>query len=454
MNKDQSIRGLISQLEQKGELHHVQNEVDPQYELAAVLSLRARGPAQFFRQVKGYQIPVVGNLINSRARIARSLGLNPGQLDTACLEALDRGIPPEIVKQGPVQEVIHNEPLALERLLPVPTWYELEEGPYVTAGVIVAKDPTTGLRNVSIARLRVEGGNRMMAGIGPTHHLSELLRRAEALGQPLEMAVAIGNHPAMLLASQMYVDLGHDEFDIAGRLLREPVRLVPCRTVDLEVPAEAEIVLEGTLHADEPIQESHISEFQGFYLSYGPGQSFKVNAVTHRKDPIYQAISLGFAPEHALLGGIAIGATTCRALQRVIPSVRRVVITEGGMGRLHAIITMENPKPGEEKRAIVLAMGQTNLFKLVLVVDHGIDPEDPLQVEWAVAAHFRGEEDLLILPGMKADRCELHHRNLTVTKMGLVATGRYDDENLPRKLILARIPSQVLEKVRQELESY
>ena len=300
--------------------------------------------------------------------------------------------------------------MALEKLLPVPTWFEHEDGPYVTAGVIVAKDPTTGKRNVSIARFRVEGGNIMMAGIGPTHHLSELRRRAAAQGRPLEIAVAIGNHPAVLLASQYYVELGEDEFDFAGYFLGEPVRLVKCKTVDLEVPAEAEIVLEGLLHSDRLIAETRISEFQGFYLSYGPGQTFEVKAVTHRQDAVYQAILLGLAPEHALLGAVAIGATTCRALKRVIPTVRRVVITEGGAGRLHAVITMENPKRGEEKRAIILAMGTTNLLKLVLVVDHDIDPEDPFQVEWAVACYFRGKEDLVVLEGMKADRCELQHK--------------------------------------------
>ena len=123
----------------------------------------------------------------------------------------------------------------------MPTWFEREAGPYISAGVIVAKDPETMKRNVSIARLRLEGGARLMAGIAHSHHLYRLAQKAKALGRPLEVAIAIGNHAAVLLASQMYLDLGEDEFAIAGALLREPLRLAACRTVDLEVPAETEI---------------------------------------------------------------------------------------------------------------------------------------------------------------------------------------------------------------------
>jgi 2,5-furandicarboxylate decarboxylase 1 len=165
--------------------------------------------------------------------------------------------------------------LDLARLLPVPTWFEREGGPYITAGVIVAKDPDTGRRNVSIARLRLEGGARLMAGIALNHHLYRLAQKATAMGRPLEIAVSIGNHTAVLLASQMYLDLGEDEFAIAGGFFGEPVRLLKCKTVDLEVPAETEIVLEGLLRPDELIEEGPVSEFPGFYVRYGPGLAYR-----------------------------------------------------------------------------------------------------------------------------------------------------------------------------------
>lgn len=450
----QSLRSILARFEQTGDLHYIDRPVDPHYEIGAVLALRNHGPTQFFRHVTGYEMPLVGNLLNTRRKIAQGLGVEQRQVQAACLAALAQGIQPELVAEGPVQEVVLTEPLDLAHHLPVPTWFEQEGGPYITAGVIVAKDPETGRRNVSIARLRLEGGNRLMAGIAPTHHLSELMRRAQAQGQPLQIAVIIGNHPATLLASQMYVDLGHDEYDIAGGLLGEPLRLVRCHSVDLEVPAEAEIVLEGSLHADEQIEEGPVSEFPGFYVRYGLGHGVRIKTITHRHDAIYQAILPGYAAEHLLLGAVAIGATTCRALQRVIPSVRQVLITEGGMGRLHAIITMRRPKPGEGKRAIMLAMGQVNLLKLVIVVDDDIDPENWTQVEWALAARFRGEADLMVIPGVKADRCEPQERELTVTKIGLVATTQPGDGEPGSKFQFAQPPQALLERVRQELDSY
>jgi 2,5-furandicarboxylate decarboxylase 1 len=451
---DQSMRATLAAFERSGDLHVVERVVDPRYELGAVLSLRGRGQTQVFRRVAGHSLPVVGNLLNTREKIARALGIERRAVQSRIIAALDNGLPPEVVPSGPVQEVVLRDRLDIGQRLPVPHWFEQEAGPYITAGVIVAKDPETGRRNVSIARLRLEGGERLMAGIAPTHHLAELMRRAHARGHPLEIAVAIGNHPAVLLASQMYVDLGHDEFDVAGALLGEPLRLVKCATVDLEVPAEAEIVIEGTLHADERIEEGPVSEFPGFYVRYGAGHGVRARAMTMRRDAIYQAIAPGYEPEHLLLGGTAIGATTCRVLRRVIPAVREVLLTEGGMGRLHAIITMHKPKRGEGKRAVMLAMGTVNLLKLVIVVDDDIDPEDWRQVEWALAARMRGERDIMIIPGVKADRCEPQEHNLTVAKVGIVATTQPGDGDSGGRFEYACAPEEVLERVRRDLEYY
>lgn len=449
------MRGFLAALEQAGQLHRVGRETDPRFEIAAVLSLRERGPAQLFTRVKGGGgMPVVGNLYNDRGRFAAALGVAREALDDRCLAALAAPVPPVMVTDAPVQAVVHDSPLDIGALLPVPQWFEREAAPYITAGVIVAKDPETGRRNVSIARLRLEGGNRLMAGIAKNHHLAILAEKARARGHDLEIAVAIGNHAAVLLGSQMYLGLGDDEYDVAGGLLGEPVALVKCRTVDLEVPAHAEIVLEGRLRPAEPIEEGAVSEFPGFYVYYGPGIAAEIDCVTHRTDAIYQAILPGYAAEHCLLGAVAIGATLTRDLQRSIPAVRRVFVTEGGMGRLHAVITMHRPRLGEGKRAVLLAMGLVNLLKLVTVVDDDIDPEDPRQVEWSLAARFRGHEDLIVLPGMKADRCDPLHENLVVTKIGMVATTRPGDGEAGGRSEFAAPPRDVYDRIRRELERY
>jgi UbiD family decarboxylase len=448
------MRALTAALESDGHLHRVTAPVDPRFEIAAILGLRDGGPAQLFEAVRGHRMPVVGNVFVARARFAQALGIDREALSAFCLTALCNPVAPRMVGHAPVQEVIHRPPLDLGALLPVPHWFEREAAPYITAGVIVAKDPETGRRNVSIARLRLEGGPRLMAGIARNHHLHILAEKAKALGRDLEIAVAIGNHAAVLLGSQMYVGLGDDEFDIAGGLLGESVELAKCLTVDLEVPAHAEIVLEGRLKPDELIEEGPVSEFPGFYVSYGPGIAAEIGCVTHRRDAIYQAILPGYAAEHCLLGAIAIETTLTRDLQRSIPAVRRVVVTQGGMGRLHAVIAMHRPRLGEGKRAILLAMGLVNLLKLVTVVEDDVDPEDPRQVEWSLAARFRGEEDLVMLPGVKADRCDPVHEALTVTKVGMVAATRPGDGERDSRSEFAAPPKKVVERIRARLDTY
>lgn len=451
---DQSMRSFLATLEQRGELHRVIREVDSRFEIASVLSLRDRGPAQLFEDVRGHTMPVVGNLYNNRQRYALALGIDAAELDAFCLSALRAPIKPLLVDRAPVQEVTHKPPFDVGALLPVPHWFEKEGGPYITAGVIIAKDPETGRRNVSIARLRLEGGQRMMAGIAKNHHLAQLAEKAKRLGRDLEIAIAIGNHAAVLLGSQLYLDLGDDEFDTAGALLGEPIELVRCRTVDVEVPAHAEIVIEGRLRPDDLIDEGAVSEFPGFYVYYGPGIGVDVTCITHRKSALYQAILPGYAAEHCLMGAVSIGATLTRDLQRAIPAVKRVVITDGGMGRLHAVISMRRPRLGEGKRAILLAMGCVNLLKLVIAVEDDVEPDDWQQVEWSLAARFRGHEDLIVLPGVKADRCDPVHEDLVVTKIGMVATTRPGDGEPGGRSEFVKPPSDIYESVRRQLDDY
>lgn len=448
------MRGLTAALEAAGDLHRVTRSIDARFELGVVLSLRDRAAAVLFEQVGEYRMPVVGNLLTTRERFARGLGIAAAELDARCLDALKNPIAPVLIAHGPVQDVVHEGRIDLAALLPVPTWFERESGPYITAGVIIAKDPETARRNVSIARLRLEGGSRIMAGIAKNHHLFILAEKARRLGRKLEIAVAIGNHTAVMLGSQLYLGLGDDEYDNVGALLGEPLQLVKCQTVNLEVPAYAEIVLEGELDPTELIEEGPVSEFHGFYVNYGSGIGGAIRCVTHRQDAIYQAILPGYASEHCLLGGVAIGATLCQALQRMIPSVRRVLITEGGMGRLHAIISMHKPRLGEGKRAVLLAMGQVNLLKLVVVVDDDIDIENPREVEWALAARFRGHDDLVVIPGVKADRCDPVHEDLIVTKIGMIATTRPGDGEPHTRSERLAAPKQVIERVRSQLDQY
>ncbi len=320
-----SLRAFIRQLAAAGELRRIADEVDPRFELGAYLWQLARGPAVLFERVRGSAFPVVGNVLNSRERFGAALGIGWRDVYRHCVWALEHPVPPQLTSDAPCQEIEHELDLAR---LPVPTWCEHESGAYITAGVIVARDPDSGRRNVSIARVQVRSAREAFVGIAPNHHLSVFARRAAAQGRMLEVAVTIGQHPAVVLASNLYLRPGDDEFDTAGALLGKPVPLVRCRSIALEVPADSEFVLEGTLDPTSLLQEGPVSEFHGLYQRYAGGPRVTFSAITSRRDPLFQVIAPSFQPEHLLIGAVGIGATGGRAVTTALPEANaHVVIT-------------------------------------------------------------------------------------------------------------------------------
>jgi 4-hydroxy-3-polyprenylbenzoate decarboxylase len=444
---DQSIRGFLDRLEERGELLRVEREVDPVFEISAYLTELRRGPAALFERVRGHELPVVGNVLGSRERIASALGTEVGALDALLVDALARPVEPRLVDSGACQEVVVEDPDLAS--LPVPTFFEHETGPYVTAGAIVARDAQTGRRNWSIARLKLLGGNRAFIGIAPNHHLAVLARAAHARGEKLEIAVTIGNHPALLVAACYYLDLGEDELETAGALLGEPVELACCRSIDLEVPAQCEIVLEGTIDMGEIVDEGPVSEFHGMYETYKTGPVVTFSALTRRADAIYQAVQPGYNPEHVLLGAVAIGATLMRAIARAVPSVRAVAVTEGGSGRLHAVVALGEHRPGDPRKAMFAAWAAVNLVKVVTVVDDDVDVHDPVAVEWALGARMKADRDLVVVPGVRADRAEPLEQDGVIPKLGIDATRRAGDR---ADFTIAAPPAEVLARVRKDLE--
>jgi len=425
MNERQSIRRFVEQLEQAGELLHIGDPVDPRFDLSAFLSLADAGPALLFEKVTGASLPVLGNVLNSRRRIAAALGVEPQGLIAAIHEAIRAPIKPLVVDGGPVQaEVVETAPLDG---LPIPTFFEREARPYVTAGVILARDPHTGRGNASFARFAVLDGAQAMVGIAPNHHLALFARRAAALGRPLEIAVVIGAHPAIQLAACLYLGVGDDELECAGRLLGEPVRVTRAKTVDLMVPAEAELVLEGVIEADRPIEEGLVSEYHGMYESYGPGCLATFRALTRRTDAMFQVIEPGYHREHIYLGALPIAASLLSAIAAVVPNVRDVAVTEAGSGRTDVVIQIDAPRPGQARRAMFAAFAAVSIVKRVTVVDADIDPWDPVAVDWARMNRMRLERDLLLIPQSGADRSEPMEAEGLVTKAGYDATARPAD---------------------------
>ena len=379
------------------------------------------------RRVRGSDLPVVANLLPSRALIAEALGCGQEKLGAQLQRALDAPLEPRIVEQAACQEVVEQNP-DLARL-PIPRFFEHEGGPYITAGCIVARDPETGERNWSIARVRPLGGSRALVGIAPNHHLAVAARAARERGARLPIAVTIGNHPALLVAACLYLARGEDELRVAGALLGEPVALARCTQVPLEVPAGCEIVLEGELDLDASVEEGPVSEFHGGYERYGRAATATFHRLTRRSDAIYQAIVPGFHPEHALLGGVAIAAGLERKLRSTVPAVHAVAVPESGAGRLAAVVALGPHEPDDARAVALAALAAVNLVKLVTVVDDDVDPWDDAAVAHAVATRVIFDRDLHVLPAMRADRAEPLERGGTVAKLAIDATRRAGDRD-------------------------
>ncbi len=443
----QSLRHHLAQLQAADALHVVRESVDLEFELAAYLCLLPSDGAVLFDAVRGHSTKVVANLLTSRERIASSLGVAPAGLQRKIVEAIAEPVAPRLVTKAPVREVALEAP-DLARL-PVPTFFAGETGPYITAGVIVAKDPVTGRGNLSFARLKPLGGNRAFIGIAPNHHLAVLLRRAAERGETLPIAVTLGHHPAVLLAAALYLGLGDDELHVAGALLGEPIEVVRCRGVDLAVPAHCEMVLEGRIDAGNTVEEGAVSEFHGMYERYGVGQVATFDLLMQRRDAMFQVVQPGYHAEHIWIGAVAIAAGLARQIAQSVPSVGEVAVTPGGAGRLHAVISLQSPRPGDARRAMFAVWAAVSLIKQVTVVDADVDPWDPVRVEWALATRMRAERDLLVVPDVRADRAEPLERGGLVGKLGIDATRKAGDrsdwtEALP--------PPDVLERVRRRLD--
>ena len=429
----QSMRAFLGRLDQDGELLTLDAPVDVDFEVAACLAQTRDGAALCFRRpVRGgvsFDAPIVGNLVNALPRFAAALGCAQHEVQRRVIAAIENPLAHKLLGAAPCQETVVESP-DIERLLPIPRFFEKENGRYITAGAIVARDAVSGVTNFSIARLMPLGGSRAFVGIAPNHHLAVMARAARARGDKLDIAVSIGNHPAVLIAACLYLGLGDDELPIAGALLGAPLEAAKCIGSDLLVPAHCECVLEGKLDAGEPHEEGLVSEYHGMYEAYGAGIVATFSRLTRRRDAIFQVILPGYHPEHCLLGGVAIAAGLARAARAAVPGLSEVAVGLGGAGRLHAVVSIDSPRPGEARKAMFAIWAAVNLVKQVVVVDADIDPWDAIQVEWAIATRMRADEDLIVIPGVRTDRSDPLERGGVIAKLGLDATrkaaGRMD----------------------------
>ena len=319
-----NLRDTMQRLEKTGELVRVRREVDRRFELAAVAKKLDGGPAVLFEHVRGFTMPVLLGTDGTKDRIAKNLGIAPEQVVGHFARAIGEPIPWKEATDGPVRAKRLRAPFDIGRDVPVPHHYEKEPAPFITGGMVVARDCESGVLNASYNRMQVREGSRSGIYIQP-RHLLQIHAKNAAKGLATDVAVVFGMDTAVRLSSATWgsnIPLDLDEFAIAGGLRGSAVEMVPCETVDLRVPGDAEIVLEGRVLADELEVEGPMAEFTGVYGSIGPKHVFEATALMMREDAIYQDI-VPFGTEHLLMLGLPYEGVLFRNVKPQIPEAPR-----------------------------------------------------------------------------------------------------------------------------------
>jgi UbiD family decarboxylase len=398
----QDFQSFIDRIkaERPDEFVTVPYEVDPAHEITATVvkteqEARKR-PVFQFDNVKGTDFKVMTNLHASRNRLALALGCAPRDMQKKFLSAMENTIPPKEINTGPCKDVILKGADVDMRALPQIEHHGDDGGPYITAAISFAKDPDTGIYNCAYNRLMITGKDTTSIHLTLGKHLWEFHQVAQARGEALPVAFAIGVHPVIALGCLAIGSIDEDEVAIMGGLFGEPLEMVRCETVDLLVPAHAEMILEGEILPGETVNEGPFGEFTGYSLGAREREVLKVKAITHRKEAVFYDMCVGHL-DHMLLSTIPMEANLYRAVRSMVPSVKAVRVPSP----FTCYVSIEQRLKGQGKNAIMAVLGADLYIKRVVVVDQDVDVFDERQVNWAIATRCQPDRDVVIISGAR-----------------------------------------------------
>ena len=427
---DQSLRGFLHMVESTypDEIIRIREPVDRRFDMTALvfeLEKSGKSPVVVLEKVDGYSMPVVTNVAGNRKLLAACLGVGPRDLPTAFRERCQKYVPCESVPEAAWNEVvIEGDDVDLDKL-PIPLQFSVDGAPYITAGQISARDPVTGVDTTGFHRLMLKGKNWLGVSLHSRRRMFEFHRRAEEQGRSLPAVITIGTHPLHYMGSMVYAYPPQvRKFEIIGGLFGKPYRLAPCGVDDLEVPAGAEMIIEGEILAGVHEPEGPFGEFTG-YASYRSTENvFVAHRIRMRSDAMYHAVTSGMSRDHILVSCITREGEILNALRRNLPNVRAVHVPHTTCGAFMAFVSMKKTADGEPQMAVMATLGTELYTKYVIVVDDDVDVFDLHDVMWAVATRVRAEKDIFFIPGAKAAILDptSDPQNFTVTKMGIDAT--------------------------------
>lgn len=381
----------------------------------------AEPPVLVFHAVEGIDVPVVTNLFASRDRTAHAIGTTAVRLPGHWAEVSQSLIQPVVVVRGACQDVCLIGEEADATSLPLMAHFGQDAGRYITSGVVVAKDPDHGWGNLSYARMQLRESRAFGISLHSRGHLWDYQQRAEARGQPLEVAVVIGMHPAFLIGAASRVPIEVDEVDIVGALLGHPVELVPCRTVDLFVPADAEYVLEGVIEPNARVNEGPFGEYTGYATNRSTNNLFHLTAITHRASPYYLDVCPGASKDHLTLSGMQREADLLTRLRQSLPGIQSVHYPASGT-HYHCYVAIDKKRPTDARHAALLVLGLDPYVKLVIVLDSDIDITNESEVLWALATRMQPREDTFIIDDMTCNILDPSSSGGSSSKLAIDAT--------------------------------
>lgn len=435
-----NLRSFVELLRQNGELVHIKQAADPRFEIPALLEqLEKAGKAYLFENVLDRDYPLVGGLLNSARRMGLAVGQDAGSdydhRDHARVfnAALQNPLSSVEVDSAPVKDVILTGDSIDLGKLPVPTFFELDSGPFMTGAVGISRDHEHGQLNMGFYRGLITGRDTVVVNASSMSDLRRIYAAAENSAEPMPIAIAIGVPPALLMSASGKTPPGVSELDIAGSLMGKPVELIRCETSDLLVPADAEFIIEGVVESANRI-ENTLGEFAG---QYGPETApvTRVTAITHRKDAMYYSIMAGRNPEHNTIGAIStygMQSVIAENLRQQFPNIHDInVACEPRLGAmLHMFISIDKTSDAEPRELLEAAFAATAgmfpvsmITKRIVIVDSDVDVFNLEEVEWAIWTRLSSADKILVKPNVKSwelERCA--NDDMESVRVGIDAT--------------------------------
>jgi 4-hydroxy-3-polyprenylbenzoate decarboxylase len=479
--KYHDLRDFITQLEARGLLHRITAPVSPKLEMTEICdrTLRAEGPALLFERPDGHDIPVLGNLFGTPERVALGMGAE----DTEALREIGRllavlkepdppkgmkdaleklplyrkvmNMAPKVVRKAPCQaNVLEGAEIDLSDL-PVQICWPEDAGPLITWGLVTTRGPEGGRQNMGIYRQQVIGPNRVI--------MRWLSHRGGALdfqawqqarpGEPFPVAVTLGCDPATILAAVTPVPDSLSEYAFAGLLRGSRTELVNCIGSDLQVPASAEIVLEGHIHAQDTAPEGPFGDHTGYYNEVERFPVFTIDRITHRDDPIYHSTYTGRPPDEPAVLGVALNEVFVPLLQKQFPEIVDFYLPPEGCSYRMAVVSMKKQYPGHAKRVMMGVWSFLRQFmytKFVVVVDEDVDARDWKDVIWAMTTRMDPARDTVIIENTPIDYLDFASPVSGLgSKMGFDATSKWPGETQREWGRPIRMTDQVKARVDQ-----